>query len=305
MRPNPPCGHAVLHSGCAQCAALQAYWYGQLTENGFEDAEDTTREYPLLKKWSGASTYTLPDRFSGHLRDVHALDLIPERRAISETISYSREQFLFHPEFDTLCKGIVRHGNHTGTTHQVRAIWEAYIHGGTNRSIAAALAINDTFVWRTIRALTQWMELMDLEAEQPKSIAKVVLRDFMPTVDEGFIYATWRNALWYDDAEREESYSDKFFRDATLSIRRILDNPKTRVRIACLSDGHDFIVGYSVVIGNCLHFVYVKADYRGKRIGSMLVPRAVETASPIMTKVGRVIAEKRGYTKQNKENQNG
>ncbi len=209
---------------------------------------------------------------------------------------------MFHPEFDRVCADICRHGNHCLGALQVKGIWMLYIEGKSNRAIAGRLSINDTLVWRTINTLSQYMGLMDLEEEEKPQLAKVVLREYRPKGpkgDEGFIYGTWRNALWFDNENRKEGESDRFFRAATQSIRRILESPETRVRIACLDDSDILIVGYSVITGNLLHFIYVKPDYRNKRIGSLLVPQSVERVSPIMTKVGRAIAIKKKFIKEN------
>ncbi len=309
MHATPECGHTRLHERCGYCLALQAYWYSKLED--FSDAENTSLRARPLKKWTGISHIVS----SGGDKVIDLMELViaqdpenPYRNSLPESPIRNQERLLHHSEFDALCEQICDHGNHRLTTAQVKVIWAEYIEGGTNRSIAKLLGVNDTLVWRTINTLTQWTELMDLDESldaKAQSLAKVVLREYNPSKDEGMIYATWRNALWFDDENRREEESDRFYRRATHSIRAVLNAAGTKVRIACLSDSEDFIVGYSVVTNGCLHFVYVKADYRNKRIGSLLAPKSVETVSPVLTKAGRAIAVKRGFIKQNKENLSG
>ncbi len=265
------CGHTRLHEGCQHCLALQSLWYTVLKAQGFEDAENTHNPKRPLKIWSGISIQVTP---KGCDELVDVIDLVayqepsaPMESSFPDSQAASQERFLHHPGFDALCEEICSHGNHKLTAWKAKEIWQAYAEGSSNRSIATALGINDTLVWRTINTLTQWMELMDLDETQDAPLAKVVLRDYRPRKmdgDEGFVYGTWRNALWFDNEERREGESDRFFREATQTIRTILKSPATRVRVACLDDSDILIVGYSVITGDLLHFVYVKPDYRNK-----------------------------------------
>lgn len=226
----------------------------------------------------------------------------PFKTSFPEPKLSDEERFLYHPEFDSVCQRICSHGHSKLTPNQARAIWVLYIDGKSNRVIAGHLGINDTLVWRTIHKLGSYMALMDLEEnEEAQPLSKVVLRQFNPRDDRAFIYASWRNALWYDDKEfnDREWGADRFFQQATQAIRTILEGTNVHVRIACLDNNASHIIGYSVVTGACLQFVYVKVDYRGKRIGTLLVPKSVETVSPVMTKIGRAIAIKKKFIKEN------
>ena len=306
----PSCGHTQLKQKCSDCLALQAKWYGILEQSGFTEIENekgglysfTSHPHGLFGPRTATRAEHREDQFIDSIQSQS-----PDEPLISSfpgSYQTDKERLLLHPHFDGLCQSICNHGNHQLVPAQVRSIWELHIEGGSVRIVGARLQIQYTLVWRTIRTILQWMELMDLEAEeQDHSIMKVVLRAFKPMEDEQIIYGTWRNALWYDDdKQRHEGDAGRFYSEATHSIRKILKNPATKVRIACLSNDPGIIIGYSVITGNCLHFVYVKADYRNKRIGSMLVPLSVETCSPVMTKIGRAIAVKRGFIKNNKEN---
>lgn len=119
----------------------------------------------------------------------------------------------------------------------------------------------------------------------------VVLRNFNPSEDQALIYASWRNALWFSEA-REENSSAKFYAIATRRIRKLLANPDIKIKIACLSEMKDFIVGYSLMDHQHLHWVYVKADYRDKGIGKLLT-KGFKTIAVPGTKIGRAITLKK------------
>ncbi len=289
---TPACGHTRLHDRCAHCTALQAEWDSKLGE----DAELTT----------DSRAVSLSCRAGIDDEHFDLLDLVtsqqpgaPLESSFPEGHLSIYERLLHAATFPDLCHSVCAHGRHQLTPAIVRDIWVRFLDGASNRGIGGALNLNDSLVWRTINTLTQWAELMDLDEVQDAPLAVVVLRPFDRVFDQPFIFSSWRNALWYDDDNRAEGQSDRFYRHATKSIRTILDSPACRVRIACVDGVADHIVGYSVVTGDCLQFVYVKADYRGRGIGRLLVPKSITAVSPVMTKIGRAIAIKKNFIKEN------
>jgi hypothetical protein len=128
--------------------------------------------------------------------------------------------------------------------------------------------------------------------------ASVIVRDFHPDTDQPIIYATWRNGAYYGALNRKDEIEKpaearKFFRKKTTEIRWILR--KSNVRIACLSDDPHTIIGFAVFAGDHLNWVFVKSDYRNKGIANLLVPQGTKTCTYSITKVGAVIAQKRGW----------
>lgn len=129
----------------------------------------------------------------------------------------------------------------------------------------------------------------------------IIIRDYNKMHDEAYIYSSWRNAAFYSAFEKPTQSSKTFFREQTRVIRRILAS--ATVRIACFEDSPIVIVGYSVFTGNHLNFILVKPDFRLKGIGKLLVPKNIETFTNELTKIGKIIVEKKNL--KLKENEDG
>lgn len=120
------------------------------------------------------------------------------------------------------------------------------------------------------------------------SEAAVTVRQYDGEKDAAMLFSTWRNALWFDTADRDESKNHKFFRDCTRLIKTILANTDTKVRVACLSDDPNLILGVSVVNKENLIWIYVKADYRARGIATLLA-KGTSTVSNPSTRIGKAI----------------
>ena len=261
----------------AELKRQQAKWYAALKESGFNDIEDHDYEDKPLKKWSGVS--------SGF--DVISQEpLTPIQSSFPEKRFVKEELLLNHAEFDEICGAICGHGNHKLLASQVRAIWELYVNGETNRAIAKSIAINHVTVYRCIASLTKWAETMGEEPE----VSTVILREYDKERDAPMVYATWRNSLWFDTADRDESQNHRFFRECTRTIKDILSNPHIKVQIACLSDDPNLILGVSVMDKTNLIWVYVKGDYRARGIARLLCKGFTSVANP-STRIGKAIVK--------------
>ena len=121
--------------------------------------------------------------------------------------------------------------------------------------------------------------------------AQAIIRPARPG-DHALIYSTWRNALWYAE-KRDPKESSQFYKDTSEIIRGILSRPECRVRVACLSEDPDMLLGWSVFLADHLEFVYVKIDYRRKGLGRLLT-KGFKTFSQPQTKIGKSLKEKHG-----------
>lgn len=128
----------------------------------------------------------------------------------------------------------------------------------------------------------------------------VILRDYQSVCDEAYIYASWRNAAYYSAYKRPEGNAKTFFHKQSRKIKEILET--SNVKIACLEESPNVIIGYSVSTGDHLNFIYVKHDYRLKGIGALLMPKDIKTVTSELTKAGKAIVEKKNLKTQGEYN---
>jgi len=102
------------------------------------------------------------------------------------------------------------------------------------------------------------------------------------------IYAKWLRSMRYGNEYAKLIEQTAYFKYAHDYITRLLDNPKTVIKLAVLTDDIDVVLGFSVIRGKVLDYVYVHRDQRRLGIGASLVPDDIETFSNL-TKVGLIV----------------
>lgn len=117
-------------------------------------------------------------------------------------------------------------------------------------------------------------------------------RDYMPGVDDAFIYSTWRNGLYYGHLSKSDlPPAEEFFAAQTRKIKDFLNYAS--IRMACIKDAPDVILGYAVFTGDLhLEWIFVKQQFRGKGIGNFLTVK-MKSVSPELTKTGAAIVKKK------------
>lgn len=276
-------------------SALQNKWYEILKDHDFKDIEDTTREDRPLKKWTGISielkiiaeenrAASLLDFYSQQHTSINLTSSFPE------PIFKREEAFVYHKEFKAICKSLCSHGHCKLSAIKIEHIWRDYTLGISCRKIAKKYKIDHTRIYRTLLKLNEWMNFLST-GDSMEQETKVVIRPYI-TDDAAFVYSTWRNSLWYDK-KRDSCGSDSFYRTATKKIKHLIKMPGVEIKIACLSDDHNHILGCSVKTNNCLEWVYVKEDYRNEGIAKLLCYPFKEITKP-STKIGAAIAKNKG-----------
>lgn len=92
--------------------------------------------------------------------------------------------------------------------------------------------------------------------------------------DKNFILSTFLLGLYHGDSWfsliPKRIYMDNYKPVA----EALVASPRNIVKIACLPDDKDIILGYSILSADyqTIHWVYVKAAWRRKGIGKSLVP---------------------------------
>lgn len=124
--------------------------------------------------------------------------------------------------------------------------------------------------------------------EKIKKSALVMLRDGRPT-DLPFIYASWLKGLRYGNDWFGAIDQGIYFK----AYHKVLESVLLRstVKVACLIDEPDAILGYSVTSGTKVHWVFVKKHWRGIGLARDLLP-VQPTIVTHVTKVGLSILKK-------------
>lgn len=109
--------------------------------------------------------------------------------------------------------------------------------------------------------------------------------------DLPFIFSSWLKSLRWGNSYYQSIDQDSYFKGQHRAIERILGDKTTTVKVACLADAPEVLVGYAAYTGTVLHFVYVKEDWRGIGLAKDMVPNTIKTVSNF-TRVGLSILRK-------------
>jgi len=277
LRLSTKCGHFRIVESCSHCLEIQEQWYGRLKKKGFDDIED--RHLRILKKWTGST-----DLFDVIKTQEPGQDI---QSSWPETNFQKEAEILHSLEFRGICEAIGKHGNNALTIDQLMEAWELHCNGASSRKIAGIYKISAFSGWNIINKIKEMANLMDLGESK-----RIVTRDYESSTDAPFVFATWRNCLWYDTHTSEDPPNPTFYRVVTRKINLLLREPPTEVRIACLADDSNQMVGFAALSYSTLEFVYVKLDYRNQGIATLLTKGFTNIASP-ETKIGKSIADKK------------
>jgi GNAT superfamily N-acetyltransferase len=112
--------------------------------------------------------------------------------------------------------------------------------------------------------------------------------------DENFILATWLRGLYYGCDWFGLIPKDVFMAAYHTVLTTLIRLPGVSIRMACLKDDPDTILGYSVTGRNdsVLHWVFVKSAWRGLGLARDLVPDTVKSVTHL-SRVGRIVLRKR------------
>lgn len=119
----------------------------------------------------------------------------------------------------------------------------------------------------------------------------VEIRNAVPS-DVNFILATWLRGLRYGNEWFEMIDSKAFFENYNKVANAILSHPNTTVKVACLKEDHDVILGYAVLGKDCLHWAHIKSPWRKIGLATEMVPSTI-TKVTHLTRAGAAILKKR------------
>lgn len=105
-------------------------------------------------------------------------------------------------------------------------------------------------------------------------MTKEDLIEIRPPLDSdlGFIYSTWLIGLRHGNQLFELIDEKTYFNVYRKVLGALLERPSTLIRVACLKEDNDVVLGYSVSDGDKLHWIYCKEAWRKLGIAKSLLP---------------------------------
>ncbi len=118
------------------------------------------------------------------------------------------------------------------------------------------------------------------------------IRD-MKESDKAFIMATFLRGLYYGDSWFSQIPKDIFMNNYKKIIEGYLHSTKVLVKIACLKEDPDVILGYSVYTADqkALIWIFVKTAWREQGIGKSLIPKSTQFVM-LLTTLGKSLLPK-------------
>jgi hypothetical protein len=104
----------------------------------------------------------------------------------------------------------------------------------------------------------------------------VAVRDYEIS-DKNFVMATFLRGLYYGGYFWGEIPKDVFMQNYHFVLERLLESPNIKIKIACLKDDREVILGYSVLNKEetILHWVFTKSAWRNIGIAKSLLPKSI------------------------------
>lgn len=100
------------------------------------------------------------------------------------------------------------------------------------------------------------------------------IRD-MEVADKNFILATFLRGLYYGDSWFSMIPKQIFMDNYKKVIETLVDSPDCVVKVACLKDEPNVILGYSILSNDFqgIHWVFCKTVWRKRGIAKALLPK--------------------------------
>ena len=109
--------------------------------------------------------------------------------------------------------------------------------------------------------------------------------------DKNFIFSTWLKGLRFGNDWFGLIPSKVYFSIYHGVIEGILSKPNVKVKVACLKEDPNVILGYAVYTDSRLDWLHVKKAWRKIGLARDLVPKTITTVSHL-TDTGRSILKK-------------
>lgn len=113
--------------------------------------------------------------------------------------------------------------------------------------------------------------------------------------DINFLYSTFLRGTYYGNDFYKKIDKKAFFEHYERVLAHMLAKPTLTIRVACLADEPDIILGWTAYEGETLHFSYTKDAWRQKGIAKSLLQDANINTVTHLTKIGDDIRSRKGW----------
>lgn len=124
--------------------------------------------------------------------------------------------------------------------------------------------------------------------------SKVIVRTFEPN-DANFITSTFLRGVYYGNSFYKKIDQDTFFVRYKAVLATLLSKSTLSLRVACLADDTDIILGWAMWDGPVLHYIYVKDAFRRQGIAKLLTAGAKLDTVTHITTVGDELRQRYGW----------
>jgi hypothetical protein len=120
----------------------------------------------------------------------------------------------------------------------------------------------------------------------------ITVRDLQPG-DESFVYSTWLKSLYHRSKLFNEVPADVFYANYHKHVEHLLR--VSTVRVACLTEDQDVILGWAAYNKNTLHYAFTKQVWRSQGIQKKILDNHVITTVSCITDMGNKIRKAKSW----------
>ncbi len=119
-----------------------------------------------------------------------------------------------------------------------------------------------------------------------------MVRDYK-NEDFAFVKSCFLRGIYYGNSWYNTIPKDIFMENYSKVAEAMINSPKKVIKVACLKDEEDVILGYSVMSFDfsTIDFVFVKSAFRKRGIGRSLVPKFPKYVTHL-TELGKTLLPK-------------
>lgn len=109
---------------------------------------------------------------------------------------------------------------------------------------------------------------------------EILIRDPQSN-DINFILSTMLKGLYYGWSFWQMVDQEAFFSNYEPFLKQLM--LRSTIKVACLADDQDVILGYSMFKDSTIHFIFCKKSYRKLGLAKLLYPDGITTVSHLTT----------------------